>query len=64
MDVCRADDFCVLYLFQAVGTPAGHTRRSKEGRVKVSRDAEHLVNEPRVKVDVCGKGVGRAVSFL
>lgn len=64
MDVGRANDFLVLDLLQAVGTPARHARRGEEGGVEIPGDAQHLIHQARVQVDIGGEGIAGAVSLL
>ena len=46
------DALAALELFEAVCSPACHARRGEHGRAQVNRDAEHVVHEARVQVDV------------
>ena len=50
---CRTDDTVIIQLvFDVVGQPADHTADDEERRVEVARDAQHIVGEAAVIIDV------------
>lgn len=50
---CRTDDAVIVqFVFDVVGQPADHTADDEERCVEVARDAQHVVGEAAVIIDV------------
>ena len=63
--VRRADNRPVVYkLLHAVCAPAYAAPDRKKRRIKIARNVEHVVNEPRVKVDVGTDVLGAGMKFF
>ena len=52
--VCRTDDpFSGADLLDAVRAPTGDSRDCEKRRIKFRRNAQHSVDKPRIKVNIC-----------